>query len=88
MVTILFGRKIGHYKQHWLALFTSYEVESWQEFQGAFLGNTCDFSDAGGESTSFVEALMQYAMKQFGVSLTKEECYLFYKYCNVHFERS
>ena len=86
LVSILFGKSADHYNQHWKALFESYSSSSWEEFTDVFIGNSSDFSD--GIRKAFTTELSNFAKKYFDKTLNHDNIPAFYRFCDVHFERS
>jgi len=87
LVSLLFGKTADHYKAHFLQLFESLQVSTFEEFEEKFKGTTADMSAA--ELGGFMQALREFVEVKFGKEHThKANVQKFYKFCRVHFIRS
>ena len=59
---------------------------SFDDFQEAFLGNTCDLSDA--ERKGFFLTMKDFVHNHFQCEMDDDEVGGFYRFCLVHFKRN
>jgi len=85
-VTIMFGRSAKHYEKHFQFLFSLYDMESFDDFDASFPGNTCDLSDA--ERVGFFDALAAFLKAEYGVIVESDDLLHNYAFFLVHFKWS
>lgn len=83
LISLTFGRKIPHFKEHFLVLLEGIGYSSLVQLKTLFPGNVSDFSLA--EMMGFEQAVRQ----QFNIpESVKIDTSSWYRCCKVHFKRS